>query len=181
MVTVRQEQPEDIAGVRAINEVAFPLHTQQEKEAGQSAEAGIVDSIRSACPDVVSLVAVDAGRIVGHIFFSPVFVSTAGGVVQGMGLAPMAVLPERQRQGIGSLLVQAGIEAMRKRGCPFVIVLGHPGYYPRFGFVPASQHGLSCQWDGVPDEAFMVLVLDEGTMSSLSGVARYRDEFDQAM
>jgi putative acetyltransferase len=181
MVTIRQEQPEDIAGVRAINEVAFAPHTRLEKEVGQSAEAGIVDSIRSACADVVSLVAVDPGRIVGHIFFSPVFVSTAGGVVQGMGLAPMAVLPERQRQGIGSLLVQAGIDAMRKRGCPFVIVLGHPEYYPRFGFVPASQHGLSCQWDGVPDEAFLVLVLDEDTMSTVSGVARYRDEFDQAM
>jgi putative acetyltransferase len=171
MVSIRQEQPGDIAGVHAINEAAF----------GQSAEAAIVDSIRSACPDVVSLVAVDAGRIVGHIFFSPVFVSTAGGVVQGMGLAPMAVLPERQRQGIGSLLIQAGIDAMRERRCPFVIVLGHPEYYPRFGFVPASQHGLSCQWDGVSEEAFMVLVLDGDTMSSVSGVAKYRDEFDQAM
>ena len=181
MVTIRQEQPDNIAAVRAINEVAFPLHTRVEREAGQSAEAGIVDSIRSSCPDVVSLVAVDAGRIVGHVFFSPVFVSTAGGAVQGMGLAPMAVIPERQRQGIGSRLVQAGIDAMRERGCPFVIVLGHPKYYPRFGFVPASQHGLSCQWAGVPDQAFMVLVLDEHTMSSVTGVARYRDEFDYAM
>ena len=181
MVTIRREQPDDIAAVRAINEVAFVPHTPLEKELGRSAEAGIVDSIRSACPDVVSLVAVDAGRIVGHIFFSPVILSTAAGAVQGMGLAPMAVLPERQRQGIGSLLVQAGIDAMRERGCPFVIVVGHPEYYPRFGFVPASQHGLSCQWDGVPDEAFMVLVLDQDTMSSVSGVARYRDEFDQAM
>ena len=117
----------------------------------------------------------------GHVFFSPVFVSTAGGPIQGMGLGPMAVVPDRQRQGIGSLLVQAGIAAMRERGCPFVIVLGHPEYYPRFGFVPASQHGLSCQWNGVPDQVFLVLVLDEQTISSLSGVARYRDEFDQAM
>jgi putative acetyltransferase len=181
MVTIRQEQPDDIAQVRAINEVAFAPYTRLEKEAGKSAEAGIVDSIRSACPDVVSLVAVDAGRVVGHVFFSPVFVSTADGAVQGMGLAPMAVLPERQRQGIGSLLVRAGVDAMCERGCPYVIVLGHPGFYPRFGFVPASQHDLSCQWDGVPDEAFMVLVLDQDAMASVSGVARYRDEFDQAM
>jgi len=105
MLIIRQEQPEDIAAVRAINEIAFAPHTLLEKELGQSAEAGIVDSIRSACPDAVSLVAVDAGEIVGHIFFSPVFVSTSSGDVHGMGLAPMAVLPERQRQGIGSLLV----------------------------------------------------------------------------
>ena len=181
MIVIRQEEPADIAAVRAINEVAFAPHTREEKKASQSEEAGIVDAIRSACPDVVSLVAVDAGRIVGHVFFSPVFVSTAGGPIQGMGLGPMAVVPDRQRQGIGSLLVQAGIAAMRERGCPFVIVLGHPEYYPRFGFVPASQHGLSCQWNGVPDQVFLVLVLDEQTISSLSGVARYRDEFDQAM
>jgi putative acetyltransferase len=171
MVTIREEQSDDIAGVHVINEVTF----------GESAEAEIVDSIRSVCPDVVSLVAVDVGRILGHIFFSPAFVSTPGGAVQGMGLAPMAVLTERQRQGIGSLLVQAGVDAMRERGCPFVIVLGHPEYYPQFGFVPASQYDLSCQWDGVPDDAFMVLVLDEATMSGVSGIARYRDEFDQAM
>lgn len=171
MATVRQEQPDDIGAVRVVNETAF----------GQPTEAVIVDSIRAACPDTVSLVAVDADRVVGHIFFSPVVVSAAGGTVQGMGLAPMAVVPESQRQGIGSLLVHAGINAMRERGCPFIIVLGHPEYYPRFGFVPASQHGLSCQWDGVPDEVFMVLVLDEITMTGVSGVTRYRDEFDQAM
>ena len=181
MITVRQEQPDDIAAVRAINEVAFAPRTRREMEAGRSAEAGIVDAIRSACPDVVSLVAVDGNRIVGHIFFSPVSVSTSEGTVRGMGLAPMAVLPELQRQGIGSILVRAGIEAMRDRECPFVIVVGHPEFYPRFGFVPASRHDLSCQWDGVPDEAFMVLVLDEDFMSRVSGVARYRDEFDEAM
>jgi putative acetyltransferase len=129
----------------------------------------------------VSLVGVEDNRILGHIFFSPAVVSGDHGVTQGMGLAPMAVLPERQRQGIGSMLIEAGIDAMRKRNCPFIIVVGHPEYYPRFGFVPASRHGLSCQWDGVPDEAFMVLILDDSAMAGVSGVARYRDEFDQAM
>ena len=171
MITIRPEQPDDIAAVRAINETAF----------GQPAEATIVDSLRNTCPDAVSLVAVEGDRILGHIFFSPVCVSGGHGVIQGMGLAPMAVLPERQRQGIGSMLVQAGIDAMRERNCLFVIVLGHPEYYPRFGFVPASRHGLSCQWDGVPDEAFMVLILDKAAMAGVSGTARYRDEFGQAM
>ena len=141
MVIIRPEQPDDIAAVRAINETAF----------GQPAEATIVDSLRNTCPDAVSLVAVEDDRILGHIFFSPAFVCGGHGVTQGMGLAPMAVLPERQRQGIGSMLVQTGIDAMRERNCPFIIVLGHPDYYPRCGFVPASRHCLSCQWDGVPD------------------------------
>ena len=171
MVTIRQEQPDDIAAVRAVNESAFD----------QPTEATIVDSIRAACPDSVSLVAVEGNRIVGHILFSPVFVSGGNGSVQAMGLGPMAVAPERQRQGIGSLLVQAGIDAMRKQNCPFVIVLGHPEYYPRFGFVPASRHGLFCQWEGVPDEAFMVLILDEAAIGGVSGTIRFRDEFDQEM
>jgi putative acetyltransferase len=171
MIAIRPEQPGDIAAVRAINEAAF----------GDTAEASIVDSLRKTCPDAVSLVAAEGDRILGHIFFTPASVSGGHGVIQGMGLAPMAVLPERQRQGIGSMLVQSGIEAIRERNCPFIIVVGHPEYYPRFGFVPASRHGLSCQWDGVPDEAFMVLILDEPAMAGVSGTARYPDEFDQAM
>jgi putative acetyltransferase len=181
MITIREERPEDVTEVRAINLAAFVPRNPQEMETGQPAEAGIVDSIRSACPDAVSLVAVDDGEIVGHIFFSPVTVTTTDGVVHGMGLAPMAVRPGRQNQGIGSRLVRAGIDSMRDRNCPFVIVLGHPEYYPRFGFVPASGHGVTCQWDGVPDEAFMIRILDEAAMAGVSGVARYRDEFDQAM
>jgi putative acetyltransferase len=171
MITIRPEGPDDSAAVRAINRAAF----------GDSAEANIVDTLRTTCPDAVSLVAVDGERILGHIFFSPVTISGGHGVTHGMGLAPMAVLPERQRQGIGSMLVRAGVDAMRERNCPCVIVVGHPAYYPRFGFVPASQHGLKCQWDDVPDEAFMVVILDEPAMAGVSGTARYRDEFDQAM
>ena len=100
--------------------------------------------------------------------------------IQGMGLAPMAVMPELQRQGIGSQLVEAGLKVLRQQACPFVVVLGHPEYYPRFGFVPASRHDLVCQWEGVPDEALMVLILDEALMAGVSGVARYKEEFDEA-
>jgi len=171
MISIRLEQLDDIAAVRAINESAF----------GDTVEATIVDSLRNVCPNAVSLVAVENDKILGHIFFSPVFVSSAGEIAEGMGLAPMAVLPERQRQGIGSMLVQAGIDAIHERNCPFVIVVGHPEYYPRFGFEPASRHGLSCQWDAVPDEAFMVLILNEAAMVGVSGTVKYRDEFDQAM
>jgi putative acetyltransferase len=171
MITIRPEQPGDIAAVRSLNEEAF----------GDPAEATIVDSLRDKCADVVSLVAVEDGKILGHIFFSPVTVTGEREVPAGMGLAPMAVLPERQRQGIGSKLVEAGLEALRGQRCPFVIVVGHPEYYPRFGFEPASGLGLACQWEGVPDEAFMVLVLEESAMAGVCGEARYSDEFDQAM
>ena len=98
-----------------------------------------------------------------------------------MGLAPMAVLPDYQHQGIGSQLVTSGLEILRQRNCPYVVVLGHPEYYPRFGFVPASRHGIVCQWEGVPDGAFMVLIFDEAIMSGVSGVVRYRDEFEEAL
>lgn len=171
MTSIRRERPEDTAAIRVINEAAF----------AQSAEADIVDALRDSCPDILSLVAETDGGIVGHILFSPVTIEDGPQSRQGMGLAPIAVMPNRQRQGIGSKLVEAGLEILRERGCPFVIVLGHPEFYPRFGFVPASRHGLRCEWEGVPDAALMVLVLDEASIEGVTGVARYRDEFNAAM
>lgn len=168
MIAIRAERPEDAFGVRHVNELAF----------GQPAEANLVERLRRACTDALSLVAVD-DAVVGHILFTSVVVESAGRRVLGMGLAPMAVLPERQRQGIGSQLVRGGLDNLHEPGCPFVVVVGHPEYYPRFGFEPASTHGLECQWEGVPDAAFMVLVLDVRTMAGLSGVARYREEFNE--
>jgi putative acetyltransferase len=169
MITIRSEGPEDAAGIRALNERAF----------GQCTEADLVDALRRTCEDRLSLVAEDPG-IVGHILFTPAIVESAGRRVVGMGLAPMAVIPERQRQGIGSALVTRGLSLLRDRGCSFVIVLGHPTYYPRFGFERASARGLTCQWPGVPDEAFMVLILDPNAMNGVSGVVQYRPEFDAA-
>lgn len=167
MITIRAERPEDISHVRHINELAF----------GQPMEARLVDKLRQTCPGALSLVAED-GNVVGHILFTPVTVESGAQRITGMGLAPMAVLPDRQRQGIGTRLVTRGLDILRERGCPFVVVVGHPEYYPRFGFERASLHGVSSQWDGVPDEAFMVLILDLDAMAGVSGVARYRDEFD---
>src|SRR5437879_13678113 len=96
-----------------------------------------------------------------------------------MGLGPMAVLPEHQRQGVGSRLVRRGLDILRERGCPFVVVVGHPEYYPRFGFEPASRHGLASQWEGVPDAAFMVLVLDAPALTGVAGGAEDREEFSE--
>jgi putative acetyltransferase len=163
MVIIRPERPEDASLIRHVNELAF----------GELAEADLVDKLRRTCGEALSLVAEDDGAIVGHILFTPVIVE--GRPTLGMGLAPMAVLPGRQRQGIGSQLVRRGLDSLRQRGCPFVVVVGHPGYYPRFGFEPASKHGFQSQWEGIPDTAFMVLVLDAHAMAGASGVARYRD------
>jgi putative acetyltransferase len=152
-----------------------------EKAFGQPDEANIVDSLQQSCPGLLSLVALDGDEVVGHILFSPAKIEGDAKTIEGMGLAPIAVLPERQRQGVGTQLVKRGIEMLRSRDCPFIIVLGHPEYYPRFGFVRASLHGIRSQWDGVPNEAFMILILDQSAMKGVSGVARYRDEFDEAM
>ena len=168
---IRTERREDIPHVRKVNELAFE----------QTTEADIVDKIRNACAESISLVADDGRVIAGHIFFSPVVLHSSAGNLSGMGLGPMAVLPDRQRQGIGSGLVRRGLEILRETGCPFVIVLGHPAYYPRFGFEPASRYGLRCQWDGIPDEAFMVLILDRTAMDGVTGEVRYRAEFAEAV
>lgn len=167
VILIRPEQPEDASRVRHVNELAF----------GQPVEADLVEKLAKACADSLSLVAED-GDVVGHILFTPVVIDRAGHSIVGMGLAPMAVLPDRQRQGIGSQLVRRGLDSLRARGCPFVVVVGHPEYYPRFGFERASVHGLVSQWEGIPDAAFMVLILDEHAMVGVSGVARYREEFD---
>jgi putative acetyltransferase len=168
---IRREQPGDIEAVRRVNDLAFE---------GPN-EGAVIDRLRESCDEFLSLVALVDGRVVGHILFSPVELEAEDGrTVRGMGLAPLAVLPEYQRQGIGTELANAGLAIVRQTPCPFVIVLGHVEYYPRFGFERASARGIRCQWD-VPDEAFMVIVLDEEAMRGASGVARYRSEWDAAV
>ena len=167
MLSIRQEQAEDLSAIRAVNEQAF----------SQAEEADIVDQLRALGDRVLSLVAIRGDVIAGHILFSPVIIENNGDVVEGMGLGPMAVLPDFQGQRIGSALVEAGLRTLRDRICPFVVVLGHSQYYPRFGFEPASRHGITCQWEDVPDDAFMALILDESMMRDVSGRALYRQEF----
>lgn len=162
-IEVREEQASDLAAIRDLNERAF----------GQAREANIVDALRSHGAAMLSLVALADGRVVGHIMYSPIIID---GKVSGAALGPMAVLPEYQCKGVGSELVKCGSERLKKHGCPFIIVLGHAEYYPRFGFRPASAHGVRCEWE-VPDNVFMLLILDEDKMCGASGLAKYRDEF----
>jgi putative acetyltransferase len=168
MLFIRREQPEDIAAIHELHEVAF----------GRPAEADLVDALRARSKATLSLVAVEDDRIVGHILFSPVTINSAERTFSAVGLAPIAVLPERQRRGIGSQLVSAGLLECRNAGYDCVVVLGHPTYYPRFGFVPASRYGLRSEYE-VPDEAFMVLAWHAGVLEDRSGVVRYQPEFDE--
>ena len=165
---IRAEQIGDISKVHAINRAAFDSAT----------EALIVDRLRSGADKVISLVAEEAGEIVGHIMFSPVQLTGAADV-KAMALAPMAVAPERQRTGIGSALVRAGLEQCQRLGIDAVFVVGHPTYYPRFGFKPASSVGFTCEFD-VPDEAFMVAELAAGSLDRKTGTVHFHLAFKEA-
>lgn len=178
---IRPEKSADFSAIRNVNERAFD----------GSAEADLVDGLRREADPFVSLVAEDAGGIVGHICFSPVEIvgaeAGADAVASGrsrpaadaptvLGLAPMAVLPQRQRQGIGSLLVEEGLSACRKVGANAIVVLGHPAYYARFGFERADRRGFRCEYDA-PPEAFMVMELTPGVLAERSGLVRYHPAF----
>ncbi|MEG4327347.1 N-acetyltransferase [Microcoleus sp. AT3-A2] len=163
---IRIEKLEDLEAVRNINIAAF----------GRQNEANLVDRLRGIA-STFSFVAVQSDRIVGHIFFSPVVVEgKCSRNLSIQGLAPVAVLPEYQRQGIGTLLIQEGLKECGRSGFQAVVVLGHPDFYPRFGFIPASRKSLKCEYD-VPDEAFMVLELESGALQDCSGTVKYRSEF----
>ena len=161
-IEIRPEHGDDVPVVRRVNALAF----------GQPLEADLVDALRANGGALLSLVAVVGDRIVGHILYSTVEIGAAAGA----GLAPMAVLPEFQRRGIGSLLVRAGNRQMDAAGCPFIVVLGHPRFYPRFGFTPARPHGITCAWP-VPDDVFLVRGRHASPLVGVTGLARYRPEF----
>ena len=163
---IRAEERGDEGAVFEILTAAFPT----------PAEAELVNALRRRARPLVSLVAEEGREIVAHILFSPVTLSAAPRR-RVMGLAPMAVAPARQRQGVGSALVPAGLERCKELGSRAVVVLGHPEYYPRFGFVPARGFGIRCAYD-VPDEAFMALELSAGGLRACAGTARYAPEFD---
>ena len=162
---IRAETEADRAAVRAVNEVAFDT----------PAEADLVEALHGKDVSLVSLVAEVDGKVVGHILFSPVLL-TEHAHLNVMGLAPMAVAPDYQRKGIGSALVRQGLTRCKDLGCCAVVVVGHPEYYPRFGFRPADRYALRCEYD-VPADVFMVAELEVGALSGASGLVRYDDAF----
>ena len=166
---IRPELPGEAATIRSVHEAAF----------GQPQEGALVDALRAAGALSASWVALEGGEAVAHVAFSPVRISPPRGEAGGaiLGLAPMAVHPDRQRGGLGTVLLRRALAALGRAGTPAVIVLGHAEYYPRFAFVPASRFGL--RWDhDAPDEAFMALELIEGALSGPPGVVSYHSAFE---
>ena len=169
MITIRPESPADYKVVYEVNKLAFK----------QEDEARLVEKIRQS-PNYIaelSLVAIKDKKVVGHILFSIVNIKNDKEATQILSLAPMATLPEYQNQGIGSLLVKKGLEECRKLGYKAVVVVGHPNYYPRFGFIPAKEKGLKLPFDA-PDEAFLVNELMPGALDHISGTIEYPPAFN---
>jgi putative acetyltransferase len=162
---IRAEEPTDIPSIRAVHLAAFERH----------AEGRLVDTLRDANLVIASLVAVDDGRIVGHALFSAAWIDSTTESLPIASLAPVAVLPNEQRNGIGTALVRAGIEMCRTAHHPAVIVVGHPAYYPRFGFSATAVAHLSSPYAG---GAFMGLDLRSGFLAAASGTIRYPPAFE---
>src|SRR5262245_33560783 len=153
-VSIREENERDREAIRRVNQLAF----------AQEEEARLVDALRAGGFSRLSLVAEKDGQVVGHILFSDLPIVAAAGTIPALALAPMAVLPEYQRQGIGSALVRQGLEVCRQRGHRVVIVVGHPHFYPRFGFSAARAAALESPFSG---EAFMALELQERALAGV--------------
>jgi len=169
-VQLRRERPDDFQQVARVIEMAF----------GQKNEAVLVEKLRQNRKYVsrLSLVAEYKGRVVGHILFFPIVIRRGDTEKESLALAPLSVSPEFQKMGIGGRLVEEGLTTARESGYSSVIVLGHPEYYARFGFVPARKWGITAPFD-VPDDAFMALELQADALMHAGGVVEYPEEFSQ--
>ncbi|HEX5838053.1 MAG TPA: N-acetyltransferase [Anaerolineales bacterium] len=165
-IEIRNEEEKHIDAVRDIVRAAFPTE----------AESKLVDALRANGKAVISLVAVSGENVLGHILFSPVS-TTPPGEARGLGLAPVAVHPEVQSQGIGSQLIREGLRVCKELGFDYCVVLGGPKYYRRFGFEKASAHGLKNEY-GV-DEEFMVIRFENGSPPAAvpGALVKYAAEF----
>src|SRR5581483_11463776 len=165
-VRIRIEKPEsnDQAAIRAVTTAAF----------GTPEEADLVDRLRGSGDVLISLVAELEGRIAGHIMFSRMWIHAQQGTVSAVALAPMAVLPEHQRRGIGGRLIQRGLELLEGQGETIVLVVGHPAYYPKFGFSAEAARRLESPF---PPEAFMAIALSPGALDGVRGPVVYPPAF----
>jgi predicted N-acetyltransferase YhbS len=171
---VRAERPGDVAAIRAVTQAAFSASAF-----GHDGEAELIDRLRSACPEIVSLVAEREDRLIGHVLFSPVGIQNDESYRKGMGLGPMAVLPEFQGCGIGSALINTGLAMLRDGGVSFVCVLGDPVFYSRFGFQAAESFGIYSEFGGDRDGSFQIQWLNGKPETRERALARYRPEFSE--
>lgn len=167
-IIIRSETAADYEAIFTINNSAFKTDD----------EARLVSTLRKqgAFDPKLSLVAECDGSLVGHILFTPVEIVGEADAVKALGLGPMAVMPNHQRQGIGSKLVREGLSVCKRLEHKLVFVLGHPKFYPRFGFLPASSKGCKSTFP-VPDEIFMVRKLIPGGCNGVTGTVKYHPEF----
>lgn len=166
---IRPEQPADSEAIFEVNNQAF----------GQDGEARLVNALRhdGAYNPELSLVAVYGGRIIGHILFPPVTIVSDTADTAALALAPLAVHQDFQGRGIGTALIEVGLRECQRLGHRIVVVVGHPAYYPRFGFTPARDHGIHAPFP-CPDAAFMTLPLAQGALDGIHGTVRYPVAFD---
>ena len=167
MVEIREERQGECQEIRQVIVAAF----------GGDTEANLVELLRDRNKAPVALVAVSDNKIVGHVMFSPVTITLAPKTFRAVGLAPLSVLPEFQRQGIGSVLAHEGLKKCAAAGFEMAVVLGSPYYYPRFGFSRASLYGLGNEYGA--DEHFMAMELKNGALDRVSGIVRYSPEFKE--
>lgn len=163
---IREANINDYEAIYAVVAAAFETE----------AEAKLVEKLHLAGEAVVSMVAELSGKIVGYVLFSNVTLSRHANL-KIIGLAPVAVLPPCQRKGIGRALIEAGLKACTVKGYEAVVVLGHPAYYPKFGFRASTEFGFNCEYD-VPDDAFMALELRQNALAGVSGVICYHPAFN---
>jgi putative acetyltransferase len=166
---IRTERPADVAAVRRVVEAAFK----------GKAEADLVEHLRGSGRFSIALVAAQGRTVAGFVLLTDVEIDGSGLKPRGAGLAPLAVRPTFQRRGIGGLLLRAALERAREAGYGFVVLLGDPAYYRRFGFRTAATLGLACEF-AAPEEAFMAVELAPGALAGVTGTVRYAPEFAES-
>ena len=172
-LSIRQELRSDYEQIDALLGSAF-----QGKQ-----EVVLVNQIRESQDYIpgLSFVAVDNNAIVGHLLFSKIQLTfDSGEACQILSLAPLSVLPQHQKQGVGSALVLHGLNEVRKSAYPLIVVVGHPQYYLKFDFVLAKPFGLRLKYE-VPDNAFFVMEIEKGFLHQRSGLVEFPEYFDDAM